>query len=93
MIEFSGALIIAGYALVAMVVLVYHRGSPERARYTVASGVLFALSIDVAATLLKTVALHTWTQLATFATVFAIRTFVKRTLPHEPAHESACHDT
>ncbi len=82
-IEFAGAVIITAYVMAAVVRLVSLPSDLERVRSTVAEGVVFALTLDVAATLLKTVALHTWPQFGTFAIVFAIRTVVKRTLRGE----------
>jgi len=81
-IEFAGALIIACYILVASVELLRSPNQLHRVQPTIAEGVLFALSFDVAATLLKTLALHTWMQFGTFAIVFAIRTIVKRSFRH-----------
>ena len=49
----------------------------ECAQSMVATGVLFALNLDVAATLLKKLTLHTWMQFGAFAIVFAIRTIVR----------------
>lgn len=48
------------------------------ARLLIAEGVLTALNFKVAATLLKTLELHTWPQIGMFAAIFALRTLLKR---------------
>lgn len=80
-IEFAGALIIVGYALLAITLLFRSGGRGlQDVRQTIAEGVLWALSLDVAASLLKILALHTWTQFGTFVVIFSIRTVVKFTI-------------
>lgn len=77
LIEFTGALFIAGYAFAAMLVLATTR-DVTRARLMVIEGVLLGLSIKLAATLLRTIELHTWDQILAFASILAMRTLLKR---------------
>ena len=77
LIEFAGSLLIIGYILAAIFVLIRTRDL-VRARLLVADGVITALSFKVAATLLKTIELHTWQQILIFAAIFALRTMLKR---------------
>jgi len=85
LIEFSGALIIANHVIQALVELVFASHDLRRVQAIVATGVLHALSIDLAATLLKASALHIWPQFGAFAIVFTVRTIVKRTLSRPAA--------
>jgi uncharacterized membrane protein len=82
LIEFGGALIIVGYVAAALLALLRRRGI-EYARLLVSDGVLWGLSFKVAASLLKTIELHSWQQIATFAVIFALRTVVKRAFTWE----------
>ncbi len=77
LIEFTGALFIAGYALAAMMALARTRDLVQ-ARLLLISGVLLGLDIKLAATLLRTIELHTWEQILTFASILALRTLLKR---------------
>lgn len=76
-IEFIGALLIVGYVLVSLFVLFRH-GDITRARLIVADGVITALSFKLAGTLLKTLSLQSWQQIAMFVAIFALRTILKR---------------
>jgi len=49
----------------------------KTARMTVAAGAVWGLSFKVGATLLKTVQVHSWTQIALFAAIVAMRTVLK----------------
>lgn len=53
-------------------------GAHDVARRTVASGAISALGWMVAAGLLRTIELRTWTDLGHFAVLLALRTIVKR---------------
>ncbi len=74
-------------ALAAAVVVAYHtiwalwligcRRPSDAARLVIARGVLAALAFMVAATLMNTVALQTWTQIRMFAFVLLLRTLLK----------------
>lgn len=77
LIEFIGALFIGGYAGGAFVVLLRYKDR-ERARLLVIEGALLGLSIKLAATLLKTIELHTWEQILMFTAILALRTLLKR---------------
>ena len=83
-IEFVGALIIVVSVGVAIARLLRNE-TLESARLAVAGGVVNALSFELAGTLLTTVTVHTWRQIATFAVVFAIRTLLKRLFSWEYA--------
>lgn len=75
-IEMIGALIITGYAIAAIVALLRRRSISE-ARLLVAQGSLMGLSFKLAATLLKTIIIHSWGQILAFAAIFALRTVLK----------------
>lgn len=77
LIELAGALIIFGYAVVAFF-KVFRGASVDLARYIVANGAIAGLNFKVAASLLKTVQLQTWHQIAMFVFVFALRIILKR---------------
>lgn len=76
LIEFGGALLIVGYTIAACWVLLRNH-SIMAARLLVADGALWGLNFKVAGSLLKTITLHTWEQLAFFAIIFALRTLLK----------------
>jgi uncharacterized membrane protein len=75
-IEFVGALIIAGYMAAAVVSLVRVQNI-DQARLLIAEGVITSLSFKLAATLLKTILLQSWEQILMFTAIFAIRTLLK----------------
>ncbi|MFL5813543.1 MAG: DUF1622 domain-containing protein [Bdellovibrionia bacterium] len=75
-IEFVGALVIVS-AIVRAVFTLRHPFDVQRARLIVADGAVAGLSFKVAATLLKTVALQSWHQIAMFAVILALRTVIK----------------
>ncbi len=54
-----------------------------QARLAVARGALYGLAFKVAATLLKTIVLHSLDAIAIFAAVFALRTLIKRVFAWE----------
>ncbi len=76
-IEFIGALFIIGYIIFALVTL-FRTRSIVQARLLVADGAIFALNFKLAGTLLKTIELHTWTQILIFISIFIIRFVLKR---------------
>lgn len=77
LIEFGGALLIVGYILLSLFVLFKHKDI-TRARLVAADGVITGLSFKLAATLLKTLSLQSWQQIAMFAAIFALRIILKR---------------
>ena len=83
-IEFAGALLIVGYCVAALVELTRSRDLGT-ARLLVIQGSLWGLSLKTAASLLKTIELHSWEQIATFTAIFALRTLVKRVMTWEEA--------
>lgn len=90
-IEFIGALVIglamarAGAALLAGRM---RDSALTRARLLLAEGVVGALGLMTAATLLKTINLRTWSAIGMFAVVLALRTIVKRVLSAEASRET-----
>jgi uncharacterized membrane protein len=77
LIEFAGALLIVGYIVASLYTLV-RTGSIVRARLIAADGVITGLSFKLAGTLLKTILIHTWSQILLFIVIFALRTVLKR---------------
>ncbi len=82
LIGLAAAIVIGFHVLWALVALLRRQGT-DRARLIVAEGVLAALSLSVAGTLLATIALQTWTQLGAFVFVYALRTMLKRVFAWE----------
>ncbi len=76
-IEAVGALIIAAYCGAAIVTRARGRGVMA-ARLLIGQGALTGLGYKLAATLLKTILLLSWQQIAMFAAIFALRTLLKR---------------
>ena len=87
-IEFIGALIIVAYILAALVTLV-RTGSIVQARLIAADGAITGLSFKLAGTLLKTLLIHTWSQILIFVIIFALRTILKRLFIWEKARLAA----
>jgi len=84
LIELGGSLAIVGYVASALYYLLRHREAGiERARLAVANGALAGLNFKLAATLLKTIELQTWTQLGFFAFIFLLRFILKRAFTYE----------
>src|SRR3982751_671185 len=79
LIELAGSIIITGYAVAAVAALRHwkQRDCLHRARLLLSDGVLLGLSLKVAATLLKTLMLRSWSQIGLFATILALRTILK----------------
>lgn len=76
LIEFGGALIVAAYCTVAATVLLRER-QPSHARQLVATGALMGLNFKLAATLLKTLFVTSWSQVGLLAFVLVLRTALK----------------
>ena len=81
-IEFAGALLIVGHCVAALVELARSR-DPATARLLVIQGSLWGLSLKTAASLLKTIEIHSWEQIAAFTAILALRTLVKRVMAWE----------
>jgi uncharacterized membrane protein len=77
LIEFGGSVAIVGAVLRALWALA-RTGSIDRARLLVIDGILWGLGFKLAATLLKTLDLHSWQQILIFALILALRTLVKQ---------------
>ena len=84
-IEFVGALVIAAAMLRAVIAMAggWSDAALNRARLLLANGVVGALGLMTAATLLKTITLASWSAIGMFAVVLALRTLVKRALAAE----------
>ncbi len=83
-IEFSGVLLIVGHCVAGLVELARSQNLAAT-RLLVIQGSLWGLSLKTAASLLKTIDLHSWEQIATFMAIFALRTLVKRVMTWEEA--------
>lgn len=81
-IEFIGALLIGGYAVAALVIFARTRDI-DQMRLTLADGVIAGLNFKLAATLLKTLLIHTWDQLLFFAIILVLRIALKRVFTWE----------
>lgn len=75
-IELGGVVVIVWHCAIALLALARGRGV-RAARLVVAEGAVAGLGFKVAATLLKTIALHSWPAIAAFACILALRTIVK----------------
>ena len=82
-IEFGGALIVVAHATTALIALALRRRTIEQARLTLVEGALSGLGFKLSATLLKTIVLQTPRQMAVFAAVLALRTFIKAALARD----------
>ena len=85
LIEFAGALLIAGHCTAGLVELARSRDLAA-ARLLVIQGSLWGLSLKTAASLLKTIEIQSWEQIAAFTAILALRTLVKRAMTWEEAH-------
>jgi uncharacterized membrane protein len=72
-IEFVGALVV----VLSVIRAFGHIRLPQQARLIVAEGAIMGLSFKVAATLLKTVELKSWNQIAMFTAILGLRTMIK----------------
>ena len=78
LIEAVGSVYVLGYVVAALWTLARRPHNLSAARLLIADGALNGLNFKVAATLLKTLELQTWQQIALFAAIFALRTVLKR---------------
>ncbi len=76
-IEMLGAIVLMGYVLAALLALI-PRGDIVTSRIAIADGAIASLSVKLAATLLKTILLQSWTQIGMFVVILALRTLLKR---------------
>ncbi len=77
LIEAAGSLLLLGFVLAATWAMLRGEG-PERARLLVAEGAVLALGFKTGASLLRTLDLPTWSSIAAFAAILALRTLLKR---------------
>ena len=85
LIELFGALLIVGYCVGALIQLAWTR-NPVRVRLLVIEGALWGLTLKTAASLLKTIEIHTWGQIAGLAAILALRTVLRRVMTWEESH-------
>lgn len=83
-IEFAGALLIVGHCIAGLVELARSRNLAA-ARVLVIQGSLWGLDLKTAASLLKTIEIHSWEQIAAFTAILALRILVKRAMTWEGA--------
>jgi len=76
-LQLGGASVIAAFVAAAGVALGLGQGL-SRARLLVAEGVIAGLGVMTAATLLRTIVLHTWRQILMFALVLFLRLLLKK---------------
>lgn len=81
-VDLGAGLVIAYHVLWATLGIVHRKGS-DLARLRVAQGVLIALGFSLAGTLLKMIALQTWTQVRAFTFIYVLRTFLKKVFTWE----------
>lgn len=77
LIDLIGGLLVFGYVFAALMALL-RSGTAVEVRLLVAEGALLGLSFKTAGTLLKTLELHTWQQIGTFAAILALRVILKQ---------------
>ena len=76
-LQFPSAVVITGFVAAALVSLSFGHGV-IRARLLVAEGVIGGLGVMTAATLLRTIGLHTWHQILMFALILFLRILLKK---------------
>ena len=76
-LQLVSALVITGFVAVTLVFLSIGHGV-IRARLLVAEGVIGGLGIMMAATLLRTIGLHTWHQILMFTLILLLRILLKK---------------
>ncbi len=82
------AIIIGFHAAYALFEIARHYNT-DRARVILADGVLAALAFSVVGTLLKALALQSWSDIGMFAFVLAFRTLLKQVFLHERSQVGA----
>ena len=82
LIEFAGALVIAGHCVAGLVEALRSR-NPAAVRLLVIEGSLWGLSLKTAASLLKTIQIQDWNQIGAFAAILALRTVLRRVMAWE----------
>jgi hypothetical protein len=89
LIELAGAAVVLWYVARASLAALRGQGAIN-AHILMAGGVLAALNLMVAATLLKTIALHNWRQIGMFTFVLGLRTVMKHVFAWERAASTGC---
>ncbi len=77
LIQLLAAMVIAAHLAMALVAVI-RTGSVPLGRLRAADGVIAGLGLLTAGTLLKTIELRTWSQIALFAVVLSLRTILKQ---------------
>ena len=86
LIEFAGAISIVAAAIRGLAAVALARGEAPgiaAARLLLADGILAALGLKTAATLLKTLELRSWRAIAVFTAILALRTVIKQGIAWE----------
>lgn len=81
-IDFAGAVIVMVYCVVAIGVVLRER-DPAKARHLVAMGAISGLTFKLAATLLHTLVVTSWSQVGMLAFVVGLKTVLKWTFARE----------
>jgi hypothetical protein len=89
LIEVAGAVVIVWYVARASLGALRGQGATN-ARTQMAAGILAALNLVVAATLLKAIALHNWRQIGMLTFLLGLRTVMKRVFAWEHAASTRC---
>lgn len=79
LIELLGSVVIVAFCVRGLALVVLER-RPYQVHHALSQGVLWGLDFKLAATLLKTLELTSWHQIAMFGLVLALRTLLKRSL-------------
>lgn len=82
LIDFGGAVIVTIYCVLGLWVVLRER-DPAKARYLVATGALSGLTFKLAATLLQTLVVASWSQVGMLAFVVGLKTVLKWTFVRE----------
>ncbi len=82
LVNLIAAITIGYHAAYALLEIVRHYQT-DRARLILADGVLAALAFSVVGTLLKAIALQSWSDIGMFAFVLVLRTLLKQVFLHE----------
>jgi hypothetical protein len=77
LLQLGASIVIAAFVATSLVALTFGRGV-LRARFLVAEGVIGGLGVMTAATLLRTIGLHTWREIITFALILSLRIVLKK---------------
>jgi len=86
-----GSLVMLFYVLKAWRKLLSRTPQRTQAELLLAEGAVNTLSFKLAATLMKTIYIHTWRQMAILASIVTLRTLLKRIFSWRQAHLRPAH--